>query len=558
MLRIRLLGDMTVLRDEEPQPLPPSRKTRALLAYLVATGRPQRRDRICSLLWDVPDDPRGALRWSLSKLRTLVDEPGGPPHILAQGETIAFAREGVACDLHMLHAVAGQADGAPLRAASSDRLRAIAEENAGAFLEGLDLPAHPDFQAWCAALREDVRRQQILLLNALVARLSPVAPEDALIYARRLVALDGFDAPARITLVQLLARLGRRDEAEQHCHSGLRLLQEAGLPTGTLERAAQDLRGAAARFQHAEEARAPSAPAPDAMAPRQPPLAPAQAVRQQIRFCRTTDDIRIAYAVSGQGPPLVKPGTWLTHLEHDWRSPVWHHWMRELSTGRSLIRYDQRGNGLSDWNVEDLSFAACQRDLAAVVAAVGVARFPMLGISQGCASAVAYAAENPERVTRLILFGGYARGWAMRGNPAEIAIRKALSTLMLHGWGANTPAFRQSFTSLFIPDANPEQIHWFNELQRVTTSPQNAIRLTDMFGSIQVEAQLPRIRVPTLVMHCIDDAVVPFEEGRRLAMGIAGARFVALPGRNHILLEDEPAWSQFLAEITSFLAEDES
>jgi pimeloyl-ACP methyl ester carboxylesterase/DNA-binding SARP family transcriptional activator len=558
MLRIRLLGDMTVLRDGEPQVLPPSRKTRALLAYLVATGRPQRRDRICSLLWDVPDDPRGALRWSLSKLRTLVDEPGGPPHILAHGETIAFAAEGVACDLHALHDIAGQSDGSPLHAASSDRLRAVAEENGGAFLEGLDLPAHPDFQAWCVALREDVRRQQMLLLNALVTRLAPTAPEDALSYARRLVALDGFDASARIMLIRLLSRLGRREEAEQHCDSGLRLLQEAGLPTGSLDRLAQDLRAAATRFQHVEETPAHTGPAPvDTGPPRSHSRSP-QAVRQQIRFCRTRDDIRIAYAVSGEGRPLVKPGTWLTHLEHDWRSPVWHHWMRELSTGRRLVRYDQRGNGLSDWNAEDLSFAACQRDLAAVVDAVGIARFPMLGISQGCASAVAYAAENPERVSRLVLFGGYARGWAMRGNPSEIAIRKALSTLMLHGWGANTPAFRQSFTSLFIPDAKPEQFHWFNELQRMTTSPQNAIRLTDMFGSIQVEALLSRIQVPTLVMHCIDDAVVPFEEGRRLAMGISGARFVALQGRNHILLEDEPAWPQFLAELMSFLAEDES
>lgn len=557
MLRIQLLGDMTVLRDGEPQPLPPSRKTRALLAYLVATRRPQRRDRICDLLWDVPDDPRGALRWSLSKLRTLVDEPGGPPHILALGETIAFAAEGVACDLHTLHDITMRNADSPLHTASDDCLRAVAEEDGGTFLEGLDLPAHPDFQAWCVALREDVRRQQVLLLNALVARLAPAAPEDALFYARRLVASDAFDASARIMLIRLLSRLGRRQEAEQHCDSGLRLLQEAGLPTGLLQRAAQDFRASPARLQHHEDAVASTEPVPIVTRPTRPGSSPEQAVRQQIRFCRAEDDVRIAYAVSGKGRPMVKPGNWLTHLEHDWRSPVWHHWMRELSTGRSLIRYDQRGNGLSDWDAEDLSFAACQRDLAAVVEAAGVTRFPMLGISQGCASAVAYAAENPERVTRLVLYGGYARGWAMRGNPSEIAIREALSTLMLHGWGANTPAFRQSFTSLFIPDAKPEQIHWFNELQRLTTSPQNAIRLTDMFGSIQVEALLSRIRVPTLVMHCIDDAVVPFEEGRRLATGISGARFVALQGRNHILLEDEPAWPQFLAEVTSFLSEED-
>ncbi|MFC3127251.1 alpha/beta fold hydrolase [Pseudoroseomonas globiformis] len=557
MLTIRLLGEMAVLRDGEPQLLPPSRKTRALLAYLIATGRPQRRDHICDLLWDVPDDPRGALRWSLSKLRLLVDEPGSPSRIVARGETVAFATEGLDCDLHALLDAESDDAGAVPHDASVDRLRAVVEKSCGAFLEGLDLPAQGDFQAWCLAQREDVRRTQQALLNKLMVQLAPVMPEEALFYARRLVALDRYDAAARSTLVDLLLRLGRHDEARQHCDSGLQFLREASLPTSLLDRAAAGLRVATGKVMPPQQAASPQAAGSENLlaAPPVPLLAPP--TRQQVRFCRTTDEVRIAYAVSGGGRPLVKPGTWLTHLEHDWRSPVWQHWMQELSAGRSLVRYDQRGNGLSDWNAEDLSFAACQRDLAAVVETVGLGRFPMLGISQGCASAVAYAAENPDRVTRLVLFGGYARGWAMRGNPSEVAIREALRTLMLHGWGANTPAFRQSFTSLFIPEAKPEQIHWFNELQKLTTSPQNAIRLTDMFGTIQVEALLPRIRVPTLVMHCIDDAVVPFEEGRRLAMGIPGARFVALQGRNHILLEDEPAWPQFLAELTAFLAEDE-
>ncbi|MFL5251491.1 MAG: hypothetical protein ACJ8AI_01105 [Rhodopila sp.] len=246
MLTIRLLGDLAVLRAGVPLPLPPSKKTRALLAYLVAAARPQRRERLCNLLWDVPDDPRGALRWSLSKLRALVDEPdGGPARTLADRETVAFVSEGAACDLHALRDLVGtRASAAALAGAPTDSLRAMADTVGGMFLEGLDLPAQPDFQAWCLAEREDVRRQHATLLGVLSARLAPDAPEEALPYARQLVELDTFDPGARAVLVRLLARLNRREEAGQHCETGLRTLQEAGIPAGELSRAARELRTA--------------------------------------------------------------------------------------------------------------------------------------------------------------------------------------------------------------------------------------------------------------------------------------------------------------------------
>src|SRR5918998_3442246 len=256
MLTIRLLGEMTVLRGGEALSLPPSKKTRALLAYLVATGRPQRRERLCTLLWEVPDDPRGALRWSVSKLRALVDEPGGEARILADRESIAFAAEGAACDLRALRELAAVR---PLDAAPLERLRAVAEEVRGDFLEGLDLPAQPDFQAWCVAEREDARRRHAAVLHALVARFSPGAPEEALPHARRLAGLDPFDARARAALVDLLVRASRRGEAEQHLEAGLAALREAGMPAGDLARAARDLRSgaapgrAAARTEEEEE-----------------------------------------------------------------------------------------------------------------------------------------------------------------------------------------------------------------------------------------------------------------------------------------------------------------
>ena len=290
----------------------------------------------------------------------------------------------------------------------------------------------------------------------------------------------------------------------------------------------------------------------------QTPAAEPQAMRQEIRFCTAPDGTQIAYATVGQGPPLVKTANWLNHLEYDWQSPVWRHLLRALAKDRLLVRYDERGNGLSDWDVEDISFEAFVSDLETVVDAVGIERFPLLGISQGCAVSIAYAVRHPERVSRLILYGGYAKGRLKRGSQASSEEAAAMATLMRHGWGQENPAFRQMFTSLFMPGATNEQAQWFNDLQRITTSPENAVRIRRTIDEIEVSELLPQVAVPTLVLHCRDDAVSPFDLGRRMAAIIPGARFVALEGRNHMMLEDEPAWPRFLQEVRSFLGEDDS
>ena len=243
----------------------------------------------------------------------------------------------------------------------------------------------------------------------------------------------------------------------------------------------------------------------------------------------------------------MKTGNWMTHLEYDLESPIWRHLYREMAKDRTLIRYDTRGNGLSDRTVDDISFDAFLSDLEAVIEASGVDRFALFGISQGCAVSIAYAVRHPERVTHLLLYGGYAVGWSKR---ARTAAQKdedaAMLTLMRLGWGKENPAFRQMFTSLFIPGATKEQADWFNELQRITVSPEVAVRIFETTGETDVTALLPQVRVPTLVMHARDDARVPFDAGRRMAAGIPGARFVTLQGRNHLFLETEPAFGQFL------------
>ncbi len=286
------------------------------------------------------------------------------------------------------------------------------------------------------------------------------------------------------------------------------------------------------------------------------PAGGAPALAQQIRFCAAPDGTQIAYATVGQGPPLIKTANWLNHLEYDWESPVWRHVLHGLAEGHQLIRYDERGNGLSDWDVEDISFEAFVSDLETVVDAAGIERFPLFGISQGCAVSIAYAVRHPERVSRLVLYGGFARGRSNRGSSEDGEQAAAMRTLMRQGWGQENPAFRQIFTSLFIPDATPEQASWFNNLQRITASPENAVRIREAMDILDVSELLPQVTVPTLVLHCREDAVQPFNEGRRMAAGIPGARFVALEGRNHLILEDEPAWPRFLQEVESFLAED--
>jgi DNA-binding winged helix-turn-helix (wHTH) protein/pimeloyl-ACP methyl ester carboxylesterase len=284
-----------------------------------------------------------------------------------------------------------------------------------------------------------------------------------------------------------------------------------------------------------------------------PPAARVRTSRQEIRFCTTADRTRIAYAAVGAGPPLVKAANWLTNIEHEWESPVWSHWIREISRRHRLVRWDERGCGLSDWNADDLSLDASVRDMETVVDALGLDRFAVLGISQGGAAAIVYATRHPERVSHLVLSGAYARGWRHRGDAADAEARSALLGLTRLGWGQNNPAFRQLFTERFIPEAGAAEMEWFNDLQRVSTSPETAGRLMDSFSRVDVRKLLADVKVPAIVFHAQHDGVVPFDEGRLLAAGIPGSTFVPLPSRNHLLLEHEPAWGIFLRELGAFL-----
>ncbi|HEX7830428.1 MAG TPA: alpha/beta fold hydrolase [Thermoanaerobaculia bacterium] len=275
--------------------------------------------------------------------------------------------------------------------------------------------------------------------------------------------------------------------------------------------------------------------------------------RQKIRFLRTDDDVKIAWAEAGTGPCLVKASNWMTHLEFEWESPVWRHWLRFFSDHFRFVRYDERGCGLTDWQVADLSMDVWTRDLEDVIdAAAPQEPFTLLGISQGAAACIAYAVRHPERVARMILYGAYARGYDHRVDPELVREYRLIREAVRIGWGKENPSFRQLFTSRFIPGGTAEQLAWFNELCRRTTSGEIAAELLRMRGKMNVMHLLDEVRVPTLVIHGRNDQIVPFAEGRLIASGIAGAQFVELDSQNHVLLEDEPAWPRFQEAVLSF------
>ena len=490
------------------------------------------------MFWNVPDDPRAALRWSLSRLRPLVDEPDCR-RIIADRESVAFDLGRVAVDVLSVRSISRHGT----NSVSTDALRQATETLEGEFLEGLDLPDCPEFQGWCIAEREETRRLRVRLLTALVSRLED-EPDQALPHARALSLLEPANEAAQAMLVRLLRATGRWREAEEQFEAAQELLAEYNAAsTGALRKAAQ-LPLKAAPPTRADDKRVP------------PPLAERPRNRSalhEVQFCRTSDDVRIAYAAVGEGPPLVWVAHWMSHLAFSWETPIWRHWTEEFAKDHCFVHYDERGNGLSDWDSAEFSVDAFVRDLEAVVDALGLDRFALMGSSKGGPTAMAFAARHPERVSQLVLYGTFAQGRRIYGDRVEIEVQEAMIALLRQGWAQDNPAFRQILTSLLLPDATLEEIGWFNDLQRLSSSAENAARLLRSLGDFNVLDLLPGIAAPTLVLHCRDDGAAPFEQGRLIASRIPGARFVALESRNHVLLPRDPAWARFVSEVRQFL-----
>ena len=530
-LTITLQGELTVTADGQTVALPASRKARAVLGYLAATGRPVRRERLCEMFWDLPDDPRGSLRWALSKLRQVVDHDG-TRRIIADRERVELCLDATHVALRDIWV--RLFDDPPI--IPPPELRAMAEQFERPFLEGLDAAGTEIFQSWLASERDNVHVMHLNILRRLALH-PKITPDEAVRWARLWQDHAPLQTDPARGLAQALARSGRLDEARAFEKAFTDDMLQAGLNIdGPLM--PTDL------SHELTDARSPE--------PREP--ASRRMLRKQtIGFCRTPDGVRIAHAKVGDGPPLVKAANWLNHLELDWNSPIWGGTFEACAAGRTFIRYDERGNGLSDWDVDEISFDAFVRDLETVVDAYGLERFPLLGISQGAAVCVEYAARHPERVSGLVLIAGYATGWRIGASTEEQARREAVLTLTRHGWGTSNPAYRHIFSQTFMPDSAPEDLAWFDEFQRQCTSPENAVRFQEAFGDIDVRESLPKVTAPTIVFHARNDHRISIDQGRELAIGIAGAEFVPLDSKNHILLGHEPAWLECVQKTDAFL-----
>ena len=493
-LSIHLTGALEVRRGDKSLALPASRKTRALLAYLVLSARPHRRERLCELFWDIPDDPRGALRWSLSKLRRLVDEPGRV-RIAADRERVAFVADSVELDV--------EGDARALRARlddpdlGRDALLGFAARLERPLLVGLELPRQARFQRWLDGERR-ARAALLARANERLASEPRPSPEDA---SHRRHAVGG-----------AVSALASSHRAETETENGRPLARIATLPR-----------------------RRPAS--------------------QRLRFCRAADGTRIAHACTGEGPPLVVAPGWPGHLESERSAPLDAPLAEELARGRTLVRHDGRGSGLSDRDVDDFSLEARLGDLECVVDALELGRFALHGASHGAAVSIAYAARHPERVSHLILLGPCAVGWR-RGNasPAFVRQQEALVTLASAEWSKPNPAFRHLFSSLFMPSAAPATLAWFDEHQHRAMSGGDAARFLSALGDVDVRARLAELAVPTLIAHARGDQYRSFAHAREIAADVPGAEITALDGDAHVLLGDEPAAAEFVDTARRFLA----
>lgn len=556
-----------------------SRQRLLLAALALHAPRIVSAERLIDVIWgeQLPVDPAAALRTQASRLRSLLRRAGAGDR-LRRGGISGYGLELTGRDTdagefeELLRQAQDAADPAHSLLLVEAALRLWRDEPYG------ELHGTHYFLGEASRLRElwmTGREQHVQCLLALCRTAEAVSA------AVTLVDADPLRERSRALSMQAYYQAGRQHDALASFQDYRRLLaQELGLsPSPALRTLEAEILRHAPSALPPRAAAQPTGPAPVAFpaaaAPDQatapqgqhgaplalplaaPPAPAPPSLHQEIRFARSPDGVRLAYATVGSGPPLVKAANWLNHLEFDWESPVWRRLFREIAARRTFIRYDERGSGLSEPDPVEMSLDAWVLDLECIVDACGLERFPLLGISQGCAVCVEYAARHPDRVSALVLHGGYAAGWRADPayDPAEVARRDASIDIVRHGWGEATPAYRQMFTLTFIPGGTPEEVDWFNELERRTVTPENAARFMEAFAWLDVRHRLADVRAPALVLHSRGDQRINPEKGRELAAGIPDSRFVLLESRNHLVLEHEPAFADWVGEVMRFLAD---
>jgi pimeloyl-ACP methyl ester carboxylesterase len=489
---------------------------------------------LCELFWDIPDDPRAALRWSLSKLRPILNADGCS-RLVADRERVQVKCEEFKVDFHELRDCARDEE------SSLGALVRAWEMSEQPLLSDCELPNQSGFMAWLEYQRSEHRRYRVRVARRL-ALSRDMSAEEGERWAQRWLLDAPLDAHAAQHAVHAKRRIGREEDAAALAAELESTFRQAGVqpPDFTHPGVPLDIAPVTAAKVRVTAAKAPVEP---------------EIPRQTIRFVQAEDQTTLAWASVGapDHPPLVKAANWLTHLELDWEAPIWSPLYRDLARTFRLIRYDERGCGLSDWEVPQIGFETFVSDLEMVVEAAGLERFALLGAGQGASVSIEYAARHPERVSHLILFGGYAAGWRHTASAEEAREREALMVLTEAGWGREMPAYRNFFSRSFMPDANDEELRWFDEFQRRTTSPGNAVRFLEAFSRIDVRERLKDVRAPTLVIHSRGDMRIPVATGCDLATRIPNAEFLGLDSNNHLLLGREPASFDFLQAVRRFI-----
>jgi len=535
-MHVSLLGPLELVAADGSTVAVASRRLRQLLVILVMNrGRIISADTISELIWgeEQPADPLGTVHTNVSRLRRVL---ALPLEIETSPSGYRIHCPDSHCDVARFEALVDQ-----VRQAHTEHIPGLGAEALGLWrgspLGDLD---HPDIEAERQRLTE-LRHEISELRTEALSRLG--RHSEAIAAAESHVRENPYRERPVAALMRSLYAVGRQADAlGAFADLRTRLLDDLGVDPS------QELRDLELAILQQNVDTPPPFDDPHVGLPTTP------ALEQRISICTTPDGTRLAYAVSGAGPPLVKAANWMTHLDYDWESPVWRHWNAGLSRHHTLVRYDERGCGLSDWDVDRFTFEAWVDDLASVVDDLGIDRFPLLGISQGGAVAIAYAVRHPERVSKLVLWGAYPRGRLVRAVSEEDRRAADLNLELARlGWGTGEATFRQVFTSQFMPDGTKEQWEAFNVLQRRTCSAENAVRFMEVFANIDVTDLAPQVQCPTLVMHSRDEIRVPMSNSREIAGLIPGSRLVLLESRNHILSGTEPAWDRFLNETHTYL-----
>jgi len=542
--RLSLLGGASVQRIPEDVEIDfPTRKAKALLIYLaMAPNYRASRSKLAGIFWSrsAEEQARASLRQTIASLRKVLTFD---VYCLLDTSSDDVFLKGDMLDIDVVHFEQQTDD-------DVDATELAVTLYKGDFLDGFSIN-EDSFETWARDKQKNLSELAIQKMTSLCYFWMSFGDLDkSITISKNILVVDPLHESSHQTLMRLYTLIGRRESAikqYQECKKVLmdELNVEPQVETSELYK----------KIINREPLISSAKPHNKAA----PVLHESQRhthknkVNQEIRYCLSEDGVRIAYAIAGEGNPIIKCGNWMTHLEFDWHTPIWRHLNHFLIKNHTLVRYDARGNGLSDWDVDDIGQDEFVKDLEAVANASGFKKFILFGVSQGCAISIAYAVHNPDRISHLILYGGFARGWR-HGGKEEVITGEAFSALTKQGWGLDNPAYRQLFTSLFIPDGTYEQMAWFNELQRKSASAKNAVKYIQATGQFDVRDQLKKISVPTLILHCKDDEKVQLSMGQELAKGIPNAKFVELEGRNHLILEQELAWGKFLSEFETFIS----